>query len=91
MTRQAKIKVTGIVQGVYYRAETRQKAQELGLVGVVRNLPDGSVEIVCEGNDELIEGLIAWSRRGPDLAYVESVDVEWLESSGAFKSFSIAY
>ena len=65
MIRRARIVVTGIVQGVFYRYSTKRKADELGLAGTVRNLPDGSVEIVCEGDEKEIERLIEWCRQGP--------------------------
>ncbi len=83
--------MTGIVQGVYYRYNTKRKADELGLAGTVRNRPDGSVEIVCEGDEKEIERLIEWCRQGPEGAFVEKVDVEWLESSGRLTGFSIVH
>ncbi len=58
--------MTGIVQGVFYRYSTKRKADELGLAGTVRNLPDGSVEVVCEGDEKQIERLIEWCRQGPE-------------------------
>ncbi len=91
MIRRVKIVVTGIVQGVGYRYSTRRKADELGLSGTVRNPPDGSVEIVCEGEEKEIERLIEWCRRGPKGAFVENVDVEWRETSGGFTGFSIIH
>lgn len=81
--------MTGIVQGVFYRYSTKRKADELGLAGTVRNLPDGSVEVVCEGDEKQIERLIEWCRQGPKDAFVEKVDVQWLEASGKFTGFSI--
>jgi acylphosphatase len=65
------------VQGVYFRAETCRRAEEAGVAGWVRNLPDGSVEAVLEGEEEAVSRLIAWSRRGPDGARVDAVDVTW--------------
>jgi acylphosphatase len=81
--------VTGIVQGVYYRHNTKRKADEMRLAGAVRNLPDGSVEIVAEGSEAQIEKLIEWCRQGPRGAFVEKVDVQWHETSGDFENFSI--
>ena len=57
--------MTGIVQGVFYRSSTKRQADELGLAGTVRNLPDGSVEGVCEGDEKKIERLIEWCRTRP--------------------------
>ena len=91
MIRRARIIVTGIVQGVFYRHSTKQQADALGLAGTVRNLPDGSVEIVCEGDEKEIERLIEWCRQGPRGAFVQNVGVEWLESSGGWAGFSIVY
>ena len=83
--------MTGIVQGVFYRYSTKRKADELGLAGTVRNLPDGSVEIVCEGDEKQIERLIEWCRQGPSGAFVENVDVQWREKSGGLTGFSIVH
>lgn len=91
MMRRARIKVRGIVQGVYFRYNTRRKAVELGLRGWVRNMPGGSVQILCEGDENQVEALIGWSRRGPEGAFVERVDVEWEESKGEFEDFRILY
>ena len=83
--------MTGVVQGVYYRFSTKRKADELGLVGTVRNLRDGSVEVVSEGDEEAIKELIAWCRRGPEGASVEDVEVAWQEPSAAFSRFTILH
>ncbi len=65
--------VTGRVQGVFYRASTRQRALELGLVGYARNQPDGSVEVVASGTDAALEALQTWLQQGPPAAQVERV------------------
>jgi acylphosphatase len=70
------------VQGVFFRAETLERAQSLGLAGWVRNCSDGSLEAVFEGEDERVGSLVDWCRRGPSGAYVDSVDVEWEETEG---------
>jgi acylphosphatase len=70
------------VQGVFFRAETRERAQSLGLAGWVRNCPDGSLEAVFEGEDERVRSMVDWCRRGPSGAYVDSADVEWEETEG---------
>jgi acylphosphatase len=72
----------GRVQGVFFRAETRDRARSLGLSGWVRNVPDGSVEAVFEGERERIESILDWCRRGPGLAEVEDVDVDWEQPRG---------
>jgi acylphosphatase len=74
---RARVTIRGRVQGVFFRAETRDRAHSLGLAGWVRNVPDGSVEAVFEGEREKIESLIAWCRRGPSLAEVDDVQIAW--------------
>jgi len=67
--------VSGLVQGVSYRAATRRRADDLGLAGWVRNLPDGRVEAVFEGRPEELSTMTAWLARGPPAAQVEKVEV----------------
>lgn len=67
--------VSGRVQGVFYRATCADSARRLGLGGWVRNLPDGRVEGVFEGPDELVEQMVDWCRHGPELAHVDLVEV----------------
>jgi acylphosphatase len=74
--------VHGRVQGVFFRAEAQQRARSLGLAGWVRNSPDGTVEAVFEGDRERIESMLAWCRKGPALAHVEDVAVDWSEPRG---------
>lgn len=88
---RAHIRVYGRVQGVFYRANTRNKARELGLKGYVRNLSDGSVEAVVEGDKDKVEKLLEWMRIGPPMAKVDRVIVEYQEYKGDFKDFTIKY
>lgn len=76
MKKHFKIKITGRVQGVWYRASTERKAKELGLCGFVKNEPDGSVYAEAEGTDEQLKKFITWCKSGPPLAKVNSVDIE---------------
>ena len=78
MTR-ARVRVTGLVQGVCFRAETAERATALGLGGWVRNTPDGAVEAVFEGDSERVASLVDWCRRGPAGARVDDVSVAWAE------------
>ncbi|MEE2730446.1 MAG: acylphosphatase [Pseudomonadota bacterium] len=64
--------VSGRVQGVYYRASTRERALEIGVTGWVRNRADGSVELEAQGSPEQVENLLAWARQGPEQARVQS-------------------
>lgn len=82
--------IEGRVQGVFYRASARDEAERLGLTGEVRNLPDGRVEAIAEGERERLEEFIAWCRRGPALAEVEEVRIRWTEVSGEFISFRVS-
>jgi acylphosphatase len=79
---RARAVIRGRVQGVFFRAETRDRARSLGLSGWVRNVPDGSVEAVFEGERERIESILDWCRRGPGLAEVDDVDVDWEQPRG---------
>lgn len=81
MTR-ARVRVSGLVQGVYFRAETRSRARSLGLSGWVRNSPDGTVEAVFEGERAQVELMVGWCRRGPSGAVVDDVRVEWEPAEG---------
>ena len=74
--------VHGRVQGVFYRAKTQKVAEGLGLTGWVKNCDDGSVEIHAEGNKAKLEELIKWCHRGPALASVSKIDLNWLEAEG---------
>jgi acylphosphatase len=91
MEQRARIIVKGIVQGVYFRDSTRRYAQEFQVTGVVRNKTDGSVEIICEGDEEAVRRLIKWAGHGPRGAFVEHVDVSWETYVGEFKDFRIVY
>lgn len=81
MTR-ARVRVRGLVQGVYFRAETQRRALAAGLSGWVRNLPDGSVEAVFEGDPAAVQALIDWCGRGPRGAQVDQVEVSWEQARG---------
>ena len=86
-----KLIISGRVQGVCYRWFTRDTAAELGLTGWVRNLPDGTVEAVVEGERDKLEQLLGWCRRGPDLARVTDIQAEWEEGTGEFQDFTIRH
>ena len=81
--------VSGRVQGVNYRSNAQKMGSQLGLVGWVRNLPDGGVEAVAEGPGEKVEEFLEWCRRGPILAYVSDVEVSWEKPTGGYSDFKI--
>ena len=86
---RAHIIVTGLVQGVGFRYFIYRKAVELGLRGFVKNLFDGSVEIVVEGEKDKIQILIEYAKIGPRSAYVKDVKVIWEDDKNEFKDFQI--
>jgi len=83
--------VSGRVQGVFFRSETQDEALRHGLTGWVRNLPEGRVEAVFEGDKDKVDRLIEFCRRGPPGARVSRVDVQWESYTGEFRDFRIRY
>ena len=90
-TVRAHVVVHGRVQGVWFRGTACQEARTAGVTGWVKNRWDGTVEAVFEGPREQVSRVVAWCHRGPRLAHVESVDLEWQEPTGEFAAFSVAY
>ncbi len=88
---RAHIVVKGMVQGVWYRSSTAERAIMLGLRGWVKNLRNGDVEAVAEGGKDKVEKLIEWCRMGPPDARVSAVNVEWGKPTGEFDAFEITY
>jgi acylphosphatase len=86
---RAHVWISGRVQGVFFRANTKELADELGLTGWVRNLPDGRVEAVFEGEEDAVKEAIEWCKRGPPLASVEKVEVRYEQPTGEFRGFRI--
>ena len=83
------LRIEGQVQGVFFRTSTQQQATRLGLKGWVRNCPDGSVEVVAEGERKKVSDLIAWCHNGPPGARVQNVQLEWEEPREEFSDFRI--
>lgn len=86
---QVLIKINGRVQGVFFRARAQEQANKLSIKGYAKNLPDGSVVIVAQGEKENLEDLIAWCHNGPPSAKVEKVEVSWETPQEIFTDFSI--
>lgn len=86
---QVRAVVRGRVQGVFYRAWTQQTARSLGLKGWVRNLPDGSVELLAQGAAEPLRELLRLCREGPPAARVTAVEEEWSAAESDFSDFSV--
>jgi acylphosphatase len=83
--------ISGVVQGVYFRGTTQTLAEQLGLTGWAKNLPDGSVEVVAEGPRPALQELLAFLRQGPPGAYVTDVRVDWSAATGEFKFFEVRW
>ena len=83
--------ISGRVQGVFFRVETQHAAERFGVLGWVRNKPDGTVEAVFEGEQQRVDAVLTWCKKGPNMARVENVEVQWLDYTGEFKSFDITY
>lgn len=86
-----RVHIGGLVQGVYFRYSTQRKAQELGVNGWVRNLMDGSVECLLEGERDAVEALVRWLHQGPSGARVEHVTTRGEEYTGDLVGFSIEH
>lgn len=83
--------VSGRVQLMMFRDFTQRKARRLGLVGTVRNLADGTVEVIAQGSKEKLEALIKYLHKGSVLSRVDNVEVTWRETKTVFDKFYIVY
>lgn len=83
--------ISGRVQGVFFRDWTRRQAKKLGIFGWVKNLEDGRVEAVFEGEEEKVKKMIELAKRGPILAKVKNLEIEWQEYKSEFNNFEIKY
>jgi acylphosphatase len=88
---RAHLYISGIVQGVFFRANTENVARSLSLAGWVRNLPDGRVEVVAEGPQDRMNQFIEWCHRGPPAASVERVEIEWETPTRELETFKTWY
>ena len=84
-------KISGRVQGVFFRWETRDFATKLNLKGWVRNLRDGRVEVVAEGKEDKLKDLIKFLNKGPPYATVTKVEINWEKFKNEFQEFKITY
>lgn len=91
MKARAHIYVSGYVTGVFFRYHTQELAQRLGVTGWVRNLHDGRVEAVFEGERAKVEEMVEFCRRGPSGATVTDVKLKWEEYRGEFSGFGIKF
>ncbi|SHI81149.1 acylphosphatase [Malonomonas rubra DSM 5091] len=86
---RAIVRVTGRVQGVWFRQSTKQTADRYAVAGWVRNNPDFSVSAIFEGDEPAVKTVVEWCRQGPQMAQVDDVDVEWQSATGEFDQFSV--
>ncbi len=89
--KRVHILVYGIVQGVFFRRNVNKLANELGLTGFVKNLDDGSVEIVAEGDDDKLKKLVEFCKKGPFGARVDSIKVDFGKATDKFYGFEVRY
>lgn len=88
---RAKVRIKGMVQGVFFRYSTSVEAKKISVTGWVRNVPGGDVEAVIEGEMEKVQRLIDWCQKGPPASRVDKVLINWEEYRGEFSDFSISY
>jgi acylphosphatase len=86
---RVELRIVGRVQGVFYRASARARASALGLTGYARNLNDGAVEVVAEGDEASLDQFVAWCRTGPPAARVIRVEVARAVATGEFAAFDV--
>jgi acylphosphatase len=93
MSKQTRLEATvhGYVQGVGFRYWVREQARWLNLRGYVRNLPDRTVEVVAEGNEQDLVSLLSLLYEGPTTASVQKVDTKWQPGSGTFRGFEVRF
>ncbi len=91
MKVKAHVIVSGRVQGVFFRFETQNVARKYNVNGWVRNIPDGKVEAVFEGEKENVNKVIEFCKRGPSGAKVTGIEINWQDYEGEFKDFEIRY
>ncbi len=86
---RARVTISGRVQGVFFRDSAREKAEDLGLDGWVKNAPDGRVEALFEGSSRNVRKMVDWCERGPAQASVESVDADFERARGDLEGFEV--
>ena len=88
---RVRLVISGDVHGVGFRFTAIEIGRDLGLTGWVCNKPDGSVEIIAEGEKDKLDNLVIWAKKGPALARVDNMKVEWQKATGEFKYFEVNY
>jgi len=88
---RAHVYISGFVQGVFFRSHTKRMALKLNLRGWVRNLWDGRVEAIFEGDKDKVLEMLEWCKIGPPNAQVTDIDTKWEKYEGEFNTFEILY
>ena len=88
---RAHLIISGRVQGVFFRMETKKTADDSKVSGWVRNKQDGSVEALLEGKEKSVKAVIEWCRKGPPVAHVRKVDIRFEDYKGEFETFDITF
>ena len=88
---RAHASISGRVQGVFFRMETKRAADQFGVSGWVRNRRDGTVEALFEGDQDRVDAVLGWCKEGPPHAQVSAVKVKWENYAGEFNGFDITY
>jgi acylphosphatase len=88
---RAHVYISGRVQGVVFRESMRREAEARGVSGWVRNLPDGRVEAILEGEESDVHRIVQWCSRGPSRARVDDVRSDWEPFAGEFEDFQIRF
>jgi acylphosphatase len=83
--------ISGRVQGVFFRMETKRAADRFGVLGWVKNRRDGTVEALFEGERDRVDAVLEWCKEGPAHAQVSDVNVDWEDYTGEFSGFGITY
>ena len=91
MTKKFVCIISGRVQGVLFRDFTFRTAKKLYITGTVENLPDGTVRVVAEGDEDKLNTFLEKLKKGPLFSKVEDIKIDWFASAGDFKDFKIAY
>lgn len=86
---RAHLRISGNVQGVFFRANTREQSQQQGVTGWVENKADGTVEAVLEGDEDAVEAVVDWAKTGPPRASVDDLQVEWKSGEREYDDFRI--
>ena len=86
---RAEVRVTGRVQGIWFRQSTKNTAEQYGVSGWCRNNPEGSVEAIFEGEESAVKSVVEWCKEGPKLARVDDLQIKWEKPTGEFDRFFI--